>query len=276
MTASDGAATTKTAAIPARLSDAEAAQVLALLKDADSVELKTSVSMAAQRAAVAGLPLDPVETRPRQVFFFDTPDLSLDRAGVVVRARRFQGGRGDTVVKLRPVVPADLPADLRRSGGFAVELDALPGAFVCSASLKGRATGQEVLEVANGSMPLRKLLSKEQRGLFEARAPKGIDLDQLAVLGPTFVLKANFLSALVDHAGAPQRRIVAEAWLFPDGSRILEISLKCLPAEAFQVAAEARAWLAGRGVDITGEQQTKTRKALAYFSDLLTQVGPQS
>jgi hypothetical protein len=85
------------------------------------------------------------------------------------------------------------------------------------------------------------------------------------------VLKANFLSALVDHDGAPQRRIVAEAWLFPDGSRILEISLKCLPAEAFQVAAEARAWLAKRGVDISGEQHTKTRKALAYFSDLLAE-----
>ena len=55
-------------------------------------------------------------------------------------------------------------------------------------------------------------------------------------------------------------------WLYPDGSRILELSTKCAPAEAFQVAAEARAFLTAQGVDLTGEQQTKTRKALEFFS----------
>ena len=48
-------------------------------------------------------------------------------------------------------------------------------------------------------------------------------------------------------------------WLYPDGSRILELSTKCAPAEAFQVAAEGRAFLAERGVDLDGEQQTKTQ-----------------
>ena len=46
------------------------------------------------------------------------------------------------------------------------------------------------------------------------------------------------------------RRIVAELWLYPDGSRILELSTKCLPNEAFQVAAEARAYLQDHGVTI--------------------------
>ena len=50
-----------------------------------------------------GLPIDPVESQPRQVYFFDTPDLALSKAGIIVRARRIQGGKGDTVVKLRPV-----------------------------------------------------------------------------------------------------------------------------------------------------------------------------
>ena len=35
-------------------------------------------------------------------------------------------------------------------------------------------------------------------------------------------------------------------WLYPDGSRILELSTKCAPAEAFQVAAETRAFLPRR------------------------------
>ena len=55
-------------------------------------------------------------------------------------------------------------------------------------------------------------------------------------------------------------------WLYPDGSRILELSTKCPPAEAFQAAAETRAFLAERGVDLGGEQETKTRKALEFFA----------
>jgi hypothetical protein len=43
------------------------------------------------------------------VFFFDTPDLRLNKQGVVVRARRVQGRGDDTVVKLRPIVPGELP-----------------------------------------------------------------------------------------------------------------------------------------------------------------------
>ena len=63
--------------------------------------------------------------------------------------------------------------------------------------------------------------------------------------------------------------MVAEMWLYPDGSRILELSTKCQPSEAFQVAAEARAFLHDRGVDLSGEQQTKTANALTFFSDEL-------
>ena len=49
--------------------------------------------------------MDPLDAQIRQVFFFDTPDLALNQAGVVVRARRVQGKGDDSVVKLRPVVP---------------------------------------------------------------------------------------------------------------------------------------------------------------------------
>ena len=55
-------------------------------------------------------------------------------------------------------------------------------------------------------------------------------------------------------------------WLYPDGSRILELSTKCAPGEAFEVAAETRAFLASKGVDLDTEQQTKTRTALEFFS----------
>ena len=70
------------------------------------------------------------------------------------------------------------------------------------------------------------------------------------------------------HRGI-DRKIVAELWNYPDGTRILELSTKCAPSEGIQVAAETRAYLAERGVNLSGEQQTKTRTALEYFAGLL-------
>jgi hypothetical protein len=57
-----------------------------------------------------------------------------------------------------------------------------------------------------------------------------------------------------------------ELWLYPDGSRILELSTKCRPDEALEVAAETKAYLGERGVDLTGEQSTKTATALRFFA----------
>jgi hypothetical protein len=248
---------------PPALSDGEIVRLLGLLKDCDSVELKLTVPEEHQRSTVAALELDPLESQIRQVFFFDTPELALDAQGVVVRARRIQGKGGDSIVKLRPVVPSELPAELRRSGAFRVEVDALPGGFVCSGTLKGAPAADDVRQAARGNLPVRKLFSKEQRQLFAAHAPEGIGLDDLTVLGPIFVLKLRYFPP--DFG----RRLVAEMWLYPDGSRILELSTRCETTEAFQVAAETRAFLAQRGVDLGGEQETKTRKALEYFSQAM-------
>jgi hypothetical protein len=245
---------------PRALSDEEVARFIDTIKDADSVELKLTVPEPHQRSTVTALELDPLEAQIRQVFFFDTPRLALDAKGVVVRARRIQGKGGDSIIKLRPVAPSELPADLRLSKAFRVEVDALPGGFVCSGTLKGTPAADDVLRAARGEMPLRKLFSKQQRQFFAAHAPEGIGLDDLVVLGPIFVLKLRLVPPQIG------RRLVAEMWIYPDGSRILELSTRCETNEAFQVAAETRAYLVERGIDLSGEQETKTRKALRYFA----------
>jgi hypothetical protein len=249
------------------LSDEDMVKVLQLAKGSDSIELKLSVPATGHRATIKSIALDPVEAQPRQAFFFDTPDLALNRAGVVVRARRIQGGRADTVVKLRPVDPSTIDAELRRSAAFKIEVDVMPGGFVCSASFKGVCTGQEVLDVTAGAIPLAKLFSKEQRAFYAAHAPAGITMNGLVTLGPTFLLKAKHQPKDFD------RRITVEMWLYPDGSRILEISTKCLPEEGFQVGAEFRAYLAGCGIALGANQETKTKTALEFFSAKLRQEG---
>jgi len=255
------------AVVAPALSDEQVAEFLALTKGADSVELKLTVPLSDRSRTGAALGVDPLDGQIRQVYFFDTPDLALNKSGLVVRARRVQRRGDDSVVKLRPVVPDKLPGELRASPNFGVEVDAMPGGYVCSGSMKRTLGTTDVKEAVAGNRPLRKLFSKEQRALYAAHAPDGLDLDSLSILGPILVLKLKF---------APdgyERKLVAELWLYPDNSMILELSTKCAPSEAFQVAAETRAFLAQRDIDLSGEQETKTKKALQFFSRRLKAAG---
>jgi hypothetical protein len=234
--------------------------VLALIRQAKTVELKLTIPDHSYRSTGRALGLDPLDAQLRQVFFFDTPDLALNAAGVVVRARRSQGGPDDTVIKLRPVVPSDLPAELRALPDFGVEVDAMPGGHVCSASYKAKLTKNHVRPASLGQRPISKLFTAGQRDFYAAHAPAGLDLDQLSILGPLNVLK---LKHTPDDFG---RKLAVELWLYPDGSRVLELSTKCAPNEAFQVAAESQAYLTDKGVDLDGEQATKTATALTFFA----------
>ena len=121
------------------------------------MELKLTVPDADRRSTVVALGMDPMDAFLRQVFFFDTPDLALDRAGLVTRARRTQGKPDDSVVKLRPVVPEELPEEVRNSKRFGVEVDAMPEGFVCSGSFKGELEAGEVKGAMAGARPLSEL-----------------------------------------------------------------------------------------------------------------------
>jgi hypothetical protein len=253
---------TRTRPRPA-ISDERLTELTTLLRGSDTVELKLTIPAFQQRAAIRALGLDPLDVQVRQVVFFDTPDLALDDAGVVVRARRIQGRPGDSVVKLRPLDPEQIGRDVRKLDGFGVEVDAMPGGFVCSGRLKCEAGSDAIRDVLLGERAPRKLFTKHQRALFRANAPDGLELDDLAVLGPIFVLKVKWQPR--DHP----RKMVAEMWLYPDGDRIFELSTKCSPSEAFQAAADARVYLSSHGIDLGGDQQTKTRTALRFFADEL-------
>jgi hypothetical protein len=253
---------------PQRLTDDQLRDLLRLTKGADSVELKLTVPASGHRSALRSLGIDALDAQIRQVFFFDTPDLRLYNAGVNLRARRIQGKGEDSVVKIRPVEPDQLEAEWRVSPNMKVELDAMPGGYVCSASLKGKPATGDTKKAAFGGLPIRKLFSKEQRAFFAIHAPEGIEIDELAILGPIFVLKVTFTPPGFD------RRMVAEMWLYPDGRRLLELSTKCTPGETMQVATETRLFLSDLGIDLTSAQETKTKSALQYYAKELQAAAP--
>ena len=107
---------------------------------------------------------------------------------------------------------------------------------------------------------MRKLFSKEQRSFFAEHAPDGLNIDDLDVLGPIFVLKLKL------SPKAFGRRLVTEMWLYPDGSRIVELSTKCLPGEGLDVAMQMLDFLASKDIPTDAEQETKTKTALEFFS----------
>jgi hypothetical protein len=236
------------------------AELLKLVKGAKSVELKLTIPAESHRATIEALGIDPLDGQIRLVTFFDTPDLALSKAGVVVRVRRIQGKGADSVVKLRPIAPDDIPAELRRLPDFGVEVDAMPGGFVCSGSFKGSADPEQVKRASAGQSTPRKAFSKAQRAFYKTHAPEGLTIDDLSALGPIFVLKVPFTPKELAH------KLVAELWLYPDGSRILELSTKCPPPDLPGVLTNVRRFLIERDVERHGEQQTKTKRALEFFA----------
>ena len=150
-----------------------------------------------------------------------------------------------------------------------VEVDAMPGGYVCSASMKGKVPNAAVREAIQGTRPVSKVFSKEQRAFYAEHAPEGLKINQLSILGPIFVLKETIVPRKFP------RRIVAEVWLLPNGQRILELSTKCAPNEAFQVGVETRAYLEGLGLDLATDPQTKTKAALDFYSKQLAREGTE-
>ena len=59
--------------------DERVVKALNLFKDADSVELKLTVPDTDRRSAIGALDLDVIDAKLRQVAFFDTPNLKLNR-----------------------------------------------------------------------------------------------------------------------------------------------------------------------------------------------------
>lgn len=107
------------------------------------------------------------------------------------------------------------------------------------------------------------MLVGSQLALLTARLPDGVALADLRVLGPLTLVKCKFAPE-----GYP-RPMVAELWFLPDGSRLLELSAKTAPGEAFQAAAETKIFLARHGVDLAVPQEAKTRTALAALAAAL-------
>ena len=249
----DGAGSQKTLAT---LSEEELGDLLALVEGADSVELKLTVPESDHRSTVAALGMDALDAQIRQVFFFDTPDLTLLSSGVVARAR-VQGRAVTRSSSCGRSSRASCQGEARPRG-LGVEVDAMPGGYVAlPREGKGRERRREGRGGRYACYP--QTVSKEQRAFFARHAPDGSSWTCSRS-------SADLRPQLSFSPKGFERKLVAEMWMYPDFSRILELSTKCRTDEMFDVAATIPHTSPRNGVDLAGNQETKTRKALEFHA----------
>jgi hypothetical protein len=131
------------------------------------------------------------------------------RRGLIARVRSIHNRPDDAVVKLRPVTPVTVPASLRRSKDFVVEIDGMPGSYVCSGALKTRLGPHDVEAAMASHRPLRTLFTPRQRDLLIPRLPGGLTIDDLTVFGPVGARRRKLALPGTSARRAPSARAPA-------------------------------------------------------------------
>ncbi len=226
----------------------------------DAVEIKVTVRPDQELQALRALKLDEDSAEVRVIYFYDTSTLRLFDAGIVLRARLVKGDDDDTTVKIRPVVPGNIPKSWDRVAGFKMEADQSGKRAVLSASLTRKRKRAEIDDVADGKRPVQELFSDLQLRFLAEMSPQPVDFELLKPLGPIRVLCWTSV-----HEGFPYE-LTSEEWRLPDGEDLLEVSIKVKPQRAAEAQKQFEGHLRQLGLDPHGGQETKTRTALEYFA----------
>lgn len=232
-------------------------RMFALVHEVGRVELKFTVADRSFETVRELLGLGA--ERVRNVYYLDTPDLTLRRHGVLARVR---GGQqpNDSVIKLRPIDPDRVPAAMRRCEDFAVEVDVTPDSFICSGALKRRLSRSAVERAVRGRTRLRTLFSDDQIALLDSRLSGRVTIDDLDALGPVEVHRTR------PRDGEPGCGLELQEWMYPDGSQLLEVSTRCEAANLLQTAVRAKKFLDRHDIRQSGPCPTKADTTLRFFT----------
>ncbi|WP_295446723.1 hypothetical protein [uncultured Thiodictyon sp.] len=226
---------------------------------ADAITLKASIADPLIDGVLTRYGLTVDSDAPRHIYFFDTPDLTLLKAGIIARARRISGDDHDSTVKFHPVVAADIPAMWRECDGFQLERDLSETGAITSASLTVPVSKGAIKQVAAGEKGIAKLFSKEQEAFLTAVGGPGIAYEGLCVLGPV----AGHCWTLTDPAYP--WRITAELWQREDGTRLMEVAIKAPLIQAEVASAGFMVFMQTVGAQRHMKPQTKTRWILRHY-----------
>ncbi len=226
------------------------------IEGADKVEIKITITGSDEERTYEALDISEHIAARRDIYFFDTPELTLYKAGVILRARAIEDDDHDSVVKVRPVDPGSVDDKWKDNDGFKIEADVVGDRVVVSASFKVGQKKGAINKAANGKLAVSELFSKKQKAFASDFYGGTVELDDLITMGPIQTLRAD-----ISRPGMAYD-ITAEYWTLPDDSHLLELSIKCPPEEAVVAREVFQAFIAGHGMDPHGAQATKTKLAL--------------
>ena len=227
---------------------------------ADDVELKATIPHKQIHWGLRRYNLTKANDQERHIYFFDTPNLELFHAGIVLRARRIIGGDHDSTVKLRPVDPSKVPPKWKKYAGFKIEADAGENGVVKSASLTMPVAKGVIKRVAEGKLGVAALLMDEQKQFLREMAKLELDLARLLIMGPMQAQRWKFSDPALPWP------ITAELWRRDDGELIFEASIKAPVEQAAVAAGGFLAHLAEIGAERDHAQEAKTRWALEHYA----------
>jgi hypothetical protein len=242
---------------------ATAGQVARAVAGAEAIEIKATVPNHQVSAALARFGLTMSNDEERQIYFFDTPALTLLAEGIIVRARRVIGDEHDSTVKFRPVDPAAIGTKWRKYRDFKIEVDASEKAMVKSASFSMPVEKGVIRRVASGDKPVEVAFTPEQEEFLMTVAKRKVDFGTLAVLGPLLAQRWRF-----EDPACPWP-LTAELWRREDGQQLMEVSIKAPIVQAAVAIGGFMAYLAEVGAERDDSEQTKTRWAMAYYANKL-------
>jgi len=243
--------------------DATRGKVAALVSGANSIEIKATIPESQVDSTLARFGLTIANEQERYIYFYDTLDLDLNKAGIITRARRVVGDDHDSTVKFRPVVPDHVAPKWRTYPLFKIEADASEKGVVKSASFTMPVPKGVIKRIASGDKPIGELFTKDQQGFLLGMAKRNVDFSKLMVFGPLRAHRWKF-----EDPGCPWP-ITAELWVREDGARLMEASIKTPVIQAAAAMGGFMAFLAEFGAQRDIEEQAKTRWALEYYASKL-------
>lgn len=234
----------------------------------DRVEIKVLIRPDQELKAARALQVNEGTAEVRVIYFYDTPNLALFEAGVVLRARLLKGDDDDSTVKFRPVDAGAIAAKWQQLPGFKLEADCSGDDVVCAASLTARQVRDEIDAVADRKRSIVKLFSKEQERFLNEFYDGRVDFGELQIFGPIRALRWQLRHRDFAHT------LCVEEWRLPDGDDLVEVAIRAPAASARQARREFEDHLNALGLDPHGNQVTKTRTALKFFTRDLRGANP--
>jgi len=230
------------------------------IEGVDTVEIKVPIHPDHELKVTRAMQLHEKTAEVRVLYFYDTPELDLFDAGIVLRARLRQGDKDDSTVWFQPADPAVIDPSWKLFEGFRLQAYCFGDEVVCSASLTMLQKPDEIDDVADHKSPIERLFSREQERFLSQFHDSRIDFGRLRVLGPIRGMRWQ-----LQHRDFPHE-LTVEEWRLPDGDDLVEVSIRSALADAASARRDFEAHLNALDLDPQGNQHTMTREALTFFT----------